>query len=542
MRISLSRKISLKFLVITSLLIIGIFTLLFLWLAGQFEAHIMEQVKKQAVILHRQVVLTRLWASDQHVLLAPKRKDSDSSPFLAEPDVRGADGKTYTKISPSMLTKQLSERALHAGMYRFRLTDVSPINPENEPDPFELRALKLFREGRSIGLFAAESHDGKHFLRFAEPVEVKESCLDCHARYERGGVGGCLSVFVPMDEAQLAVNRGRILILAGTALCAGLLVLLVFVAARYLVFRRIAGVCASIGTMDSQDVSPRAAGDELKAIADFCLSMNERLKSRHEELERKISEAVRDLSEANRNLESVNRELESLNRSKSEFFSDISHELRTPLTSIKGAVEMLTRKGSCEEPAYLEIITRNTDHLIKTIVDFLDFSRIEAGRLELQKERGSLKRVAEDAIFAQKPDAAKKDLALDLRASEEFEGEFDRARIFQVFENFISNAIKFSPHGGTITVTIGRDGARALEVCVEDRGPGIDERFHEAVFQKFFQAPDAVGSKIHKGSSGIGLAICKGLVEAHGGAVRVESALGKGSRFFFTLPAIGREA
>jgi signal transduction histidine kinase len=276
-------------------------------------------------------------------------------------------------------------------------------------------------------------------------------------------------------------------------------------------------------------------GDELKEIADFCYLLDEKMKNQHQELERKISEATRDLSETNRSLEEANRELEKLNRAKSDFFSDVSHELRTPLTSIKGAVDTLERKGACSDPVYLDIIKRNSDHLIKTVVDFLDFSKLEAGQLDFNFEQASLRIVAEDAMLSQQAIAQKRSVDLVLDASVDPLVRFDYQRIYQVLINLLSNAIKFSPEHGTVTVKLEPIDSK-VRVSVHDQGPGIDPKYHAAVFEKFYQVPEHNRDKILKGSSGIGLAICKGLVKAHAGDIWVESGPGAGSSFIFTLP------
>jgi signal transduction histidine kinase len=198
------------------------------------------------------------------------------------------------------------------------------------------------------------------------------------------------------------------------------------------------------------------------------------MKNQHEELERKIAEATHDLSETNRSLESLNLELERLNQAKSDFFSDISHELRTPLTNIKGAADILDRKASCEDPVYLDIIKRNTDHLIKVAVDFLDYSKIESGKLDLDLKKLP-QAVAEDAILSQQAVAQKRSVELVLKAPEDLRMIFDKQRIYQIFTNLISNAVRFSPPGGTVFVTINASDGKPVEVSVEDSGPGIEE-------------------------------------------------------------------
>ncbi len=224
-------------------------------------------------------------------------------------------------------------------------------------------------------------------------------------------------------------------------------VALLFISTKSIFFKRIDAIRTAMSRLTSDKNAPGLApqGDELKEIAGFCYMLDEKLKGHHEELERKIAEATRDLSETNQNLEEANKELANLDRARSEFFSDISHELRTPLTSIKGATDILARKSSFGYPEYLDIIKRNTDHLIKIVADFLDYSRIQAGQLELDVSEASLKEVAEDAIISQKALAQKRSVNLELDAPEDRVLMFDPRAIYQVMSNLLSNAIKFSP-------------------------------------------------------------------------------------------------
>lgn len=542
LRLFFAQRISFKFLFISAAAIIVVFFLVFVWFSRQQEDHIMEQVEKQAIILYKQIVLTRQWVADKNCLLIPNSPEIRPNPFMEKPVVHGTDGQTYVKISPSVLTRLLSDRALKSGYYSFKLTNTNNLNEKNAPDVFELEALQHFRSSPkpSAGIFRREEAGGRHVLRYVAPVYVNESCVQCHMAqgYKTGDVGGCLSVFIPMDEASAAIDRNRTILLGGGLGLAATLVFVLFVSTRSLVFKRIRdikGVMSRLN-LDKSEEFPISTGDELKEIADFCYILDEKLKTQHQELEKRIADATRDLSSANRNLETANKELERLNKAKSDFFSDISHELRTPLTAIKGAADILARKSSCDNPEYLDIIMRNTDHLIKSVVDFLDYSKLEADQLELTLERTSIKQVALDAIQSQKTTAAKKAVAITLEAEEDQVLMFDKQRIYQVFMNLISNAVRFSPEGKTVKVGIEALDGTAVVASVEDEGPGIDAEHHEAVFKKFYQVPHGGSRTIHKGSSGIGLAICKGLVEAHGGDIWVESEPGKGSRFLFMLP------
>ena len=398
----LTRRISFKFLAATTLATAVIFIVLFLWVSHIQEEHIMDQVRNQAIILHKQLVLTRSWVALHGPLLIEKKPGVESNPYLEEPDVQGTDGTVYTKITPSILTRYLSEIAGKQESYAFRLTSSKYLNPENAPDPTEKQAFEKFKSSGGKGFFTTEIRDGKKTLRYMAPVYIKTTCLNCHTSqgFKPGDVGGCLSVFVPSDAARSSVRQGQAVLLGGGFVLAGSLVLLIFVATRVILFKRIRHIRHAMGqlNLEAHAEEKYPEGDELKEIAELCCLVDETLVHHREELRRKIVEATKDLSETNRNLEVANRQLIKLNKAKSDFFSDISHELRTPLTCIKGAADILERKGSCNDAGYIEIIRRNTDHLIKKVVDFLDYSKIESGQLDLDIEETSIKSLAKQAL------------------------------------------------------------------------------------------------------------------------------------------------
>jgi signal transduction histidine kinase len=530
-------RISMKFIAVCFLIVGSGSIFLFIWISRQQEEHILEQVRKQAIILYKQIVITRDWVADHNSVYVPEFSD-DAHLMRGTADNYTIAGSRYTRISPSVLTKMLSQRAEKGGSYFFKLTNSERINPDNIPDQLEHQAIESFRNNNTDGIFKTENRGGEMVMRYVAPVYVTENCMQCHQRqyYKPGEIGGCISVFVPMDAAMAAICKNKFVLAGGMSGFALSLMGLLFIGTRSLVFKRIDAIRSVLSGIDSESASAHLPkkGDELKDIQDFCYLLDERLKKQHEELEKQIQAATEDLSTTNSNLERTLKDLENLNKAKSDFFSDISHELRTPLTSIKGAADILARKLPNKNTEYLQIIKRNTDNLIKTVHDFLDYSRIESGQLLLDSKDVYLKPVLDDVLLTLKAAADAKEIKFDVKC--EFPGKIhvDEQRIMQVLRNLIHNSIKFSPTGKVILVKI-LNFPKEIEISVSDQGPGIDSKFHSAIFGKFYQMPDH--KQLHKGSSGIGLAICKGIVEAHGGKIWVQSTSGEpGSTFFFTLP------
>ncbi len=537
----IKQRISLKYIIITSATIVFVFTVLFFWISRQEEQLILEQVKKQAIILHKQIVLTREWVSDHNYILIKKNEKETIESFLKNPEVKDAHGIVYTKMTPAMLTRQLSNRAMESNLYSFNLANIKSMNPKNKPDDFETDAINRFISGEAKDMSRIEVHDGQKVFRYAAPLILRESCLSCHNKtyYRKGGIGGCISVFIPFEEAQAAIRKNNFLLFVTMLGLTGSVVVILFFFTNKLIFTPLKEIRMFTRKMRVEELGHgevEIEGDELKEFVGLCYIIDKKLKSRHKELKKKIKEATKDFSNTTLNLKQANKELSILNITKTEFFSDISHELRTPLTSIKGAADILSRKSSCSDPVYLDIIKKNTNHLIRTIVDFLDYSKIEAGRLGLDIIDESLTGIAKEVIESQKTDAMKKNLRIELDALEDFVLPLDRYRIYQVISNLMSNAIKFSWDRGKISIHISRI-KNEIQFSIKDEGHGIDAEHHKLIFKKFHQAPQENGMvNIQKGSSGIGLAICKGLVEAHGGSIRVESKENAGSKFIFTLP------
>jgi PAS domain S-box-containing protein len=234
------------------------------------------------------------------------------------------------------------------------------------------------------------------------------------------------------------------------------------------------------------------------------------------------------------------RRLKELDKMKSDFVSNVSHELRTPLTSIKGSVDNmldgLTGPLNEKQFRYLNRIKSNTDRLSRLINDLLDLSRIEAGRVEVRPTSLPLTALAEEVAEQLKPLAAEKLIRIEVPSPDPTVTVWaDRDKITQVLLNLIGNAVKFTPQDGKVTVAIENNGNDYVQISVADTGPGIFPEEANKIFSKFYQIANIDKQKPQ--GSGLGLAISKALVEMHGGKIWVESEGGRGSTFYFTLPA-----
>jgi PAS domain S-box-containing protein len=225
-----------------------------------------------------------------------------------------------------------------------------------------------------------------------------------------------------------------------------------------------------------------------------------------------------------------------VDRLKREFVSTVSHELRTPLTSIRGSLGLLAGGvlGPMSQDAQeiVAVAERNVVRLIGIINDILDLERLEGGRLEIRLEAVETAAVVARAVESVRGAAEAAGLRLEVEgASTTVRGDADR--LVQVLVNLVGNAMKFSPAGSAITVRTVPAGA-LCEFQVEDRGRGVPEALREAIFERYRQVE--AGDSRAKGGAGLGLAICKSIVEQHGGSIGVRSEAGQGSTFWFRIP------
>ena len=266
--------------------------------------------------------------------------------------------------------------------------------------------------------------------------------------------------------------------------------------------------------------------------------LEELIEERTTELKGTLKYLNKEVSERKR-AESLIREqnerLKELDRMKSEFLSTAAHELRTPLTSILGFSEILLKRKLDEERKnrFLKIINEESMGLSALINDLLDLSRIESGRgFKITKALTDIKEVILENvdIFQEQTDkhTFKVNLPDDL-----VKIEADKDKIGQVMENLLSNALKFSPEGGEVNITLNK-ADKLVKISVVDTGIGISKKDLPHIFEKFYRAENVSIQAI--GGTGLGLGIAKYIVESHGGKIWAESEVGKGSSFSFTLP------
>lgn len=292
---------------------------------------------------------------------------------------------------------------------------------------------------------------------------------------------------------------------------------------------------------------PATGPPELVRLATSVNALADHLENAHDDTQRQIEQTTRDLQESMETIEIQNIELDmahrralEANRIKSEFLANMSHEIRTPLNGVIGFCQLLSRSPlDSRQREWLEHVTKASDSLLALISDILDFSKLEAGKMELECVNLDMVTLVDEVLGLQAPQAHHKRLHLLGLVYDDVPQQLqgDPLRIKQVLSNLVNNAIKFTDHGDVVVRVLldDSDGHRVtLRISVSDTGIGLAPSACERLFKAFSQA--SASDSRQYGGTGLGLMICRQLVEQMGGEIGVDSTQGQGSTFAFTLP------
>jgi signal transduction histidine kinase len=340
-------------------------------------------------------------------------------------------------------------------------------------------------------------------------------------------------VFVEQPESEAFAPLYQSLFVTGLLLLIALipaLLLSVFFARRMVrPIQTLHAAAAQIGSGSWNRQIDIHTGDELEDLAETFNQMSVRLRDSYNSLEQQVAERTHELGEAI-------TQLESASRHKSDFLANMSHELRTPLNAIIGFSEVLLERMfgeiNAKQKEYLQDILSSGRHLLSLINDILDISKVEAGRMELQPAPFDLRFVLQNAVGMVRERATRQGISVAIDLDESVGAiEADERRVKQILFNLLSNALKFTPAGGRVTLTAAQID-KAVQISVRDTGIGIRIEDQDRIFEDFQQA--GPGKAVE--GTGLGLALAKRFVEMHGGRIWVDSVVGTGSAFTFTLP------
>ena len=360
-----------------------------------------------------------------------------------------------------------------------------------------------------------------------------------------------------MDIRALTLERYRLIasLSLGGMLLGLVLFLVAFAISRY-ASRPIEEANQALYRLSRGDYSlvmSNAKPTEFKQLANHINRLAEHFQQAQRDMQSQIEQATSELQESMETIEEQNIKLDLAHRSalranavKSEFLANMSHEIRTPLNGIVGFCRLLGRSSlDSRQKEWLEHVRRACDNLLMLVNDVLDFSKLEADRLTLEEVDVDIVALVDEIIGLHAPEAQRKQLHLVAMVYDDVPTPLcgDPLRIHQVLNNLLGNAIKFTTEGDVIVRVMleNQEGQHVvLHISVSDTGIGLSEEHQQQLFSAFSQAEPSHSRQF--GGSGMGLTICRQLIQRMGGEITVDSELGKGSTFSFTLPLLAHLA
>lgn len=472
----------------------------------------------------------------------------------------------FKHFNPSVAIRGISQIFNGTLGYTFKQTQLQVRNSVNAPDPYEKQILEKFVLNPSLTeYFSIDTVNEKKSYRYMVPLYYEEDCLSCHGGpsgalditgylkegAQLGDFAGAISITAPLDQTYKDLKISRIRDLLST-----LILLLSLTTAVYLVIRSkvvkplegMANLATRFGKGDL-DIPDTTLADnhEIRVLQDNLYTMASNLKILYETMESQVDERTKELRSANQalhthqeSLRQINKELTKASAVKSEFIALMSHELQTPLTSIIAYSEILMQQeaGVPEASEYSFDIYQSAHHLLDLIRDLLDFSNLEKNKVNLHPTFFEFSEITTILVNIFRPLIKNNNLQLSINVPSDLPVvEADKNKIKQALMNLLSNAIKFTPSGGSIHLQVGYDNVKEeILVSVSDTGRGIETNKLNQVFEKFYQVDS--GTNREFSGLGLGLAVTKQMIELHGGTIWVESVLGQGSTFHFTIPIL----
>lgn len=528
----------------------------FVWTFERQQARAESELMDKARVAASQFLATRAFVAESYQYYYP----STDIENLAQ----------FQHLDPAAAEKGVRELFRGDEAWSFKEIWLPGNDPLHAPDEFELMLLrKLQQDPDSQEAWGIDSIDGRRYFRYLLPIHIEKPCLTCHSRdsavafsqavprYDLGELAGAVSLGIPMVVLEENLRAETIAQVAITGSLVLFSALAIYWFVRQLVERpltKLAVAATEIGQGHLDYPLPSiTVPAEIRELTKQLDSMATRLKRYYDDLENQVAERTAELRHANEilkkqreELQKANRRLAEANKLKSEFLASVSHELRTPLTSITAFVELLLEGvgGDLTElqKEYLHDVLRGSQRLLTSINAILDMAKIEAKKMGLLPSWFSIADLIQDVTHRMEPIALKKNVRLLIEdALPITEVYADKEKIDQVLVNLISNAIKFTDAGGLVRIKVCyREKEQEVIVSVSDTGIGIAPEQQEYIFEAFRQV-DGSSTRRHPGT-GLGLAIARSFVEMHGGKIWVESELGVGSDFYFTIPQILKEA
>lgn len=482
---------------------------------SQFQNElVIEQAKRQARMMAKQILLTREWVASHDGLFVAKKPGVTSNPFLPEAEIQDQQGRKYVKRNPAMVTRELSEYADQIDLCRFRVTSLKPVNPANRPDSFEQRGLLLFENGPRQELIEISASQAGRSIRYMIPLMVEKSCLECHGThgYAIGDIRGALSLEIPIAWADRVIAANNRMLLALAAITILLTGLAMFLMIDHIVVRRLRQLAKSIADFPAQKVDPGnlpVGPDEIGQLSESFVDLGDRLTAYQEEL----------LKSREKMFE--NEKMASIG----QLTAGIAHEINNPLSGMRNCLKSMSENPDDRElrQRYLNLLDQGLQRIGHTVRQLLNFGRKDPLRLrEIQIDD-----LIRDCFTLLEYKLEGVRLILDLHITHSVLVDVEALK--QVLVNIGLNAIHAMPKGGSLTVT-SRDTEDRIMIAITDTGHGIPPADLPRIFDPFFTTK-GIGE-----GTGLGLAVSISLIRKMAGDIIVENTEGNGCTFRIEIP------
>ncbi|OWK43128.1 ATP-binding protein [Fimbriiglobus ruber] len=442
--------------------------------------------------------------------------------------------------------------------YKYKIIKPDATRPESQPSADDLAILQAFRADPRLTEDARSLPHLKEYYYYGA-IRAGESCVACHRNQEAmsrymdadedrpaaglanpalqpGDLMAVVRVELSTEMIEAGVHRNRALLIAFAIGTTFLILAGSYAVIRYVIVKPVKHLKAVSDAIAAGQLNVRSeiqTADEFEDLSDAfnrmlrnLTNVQERNRNLIADLDRKVDELAR-----------LNMALFESNRLKGDFLSTMSHELRTPLNSVIGFSEVLLNADNLSEKQHrwAANIMTSGQQLLAMINDILELAKAEAGKMRLHPEEMNVVAVCEQAAALYRQQAEKKNIDLRVQVAADVpKGRQDAGKLGQILNNLISNAIKFTPEGGRVTLRAATEGSQ-LVFTVTDTGVGIAAEEQELVFDKFRQASNPLTRE--QGGSGLGLSIVRELSKLLGGEVTLKSDLGRGSTFTVRVAA-----
>jgi signal transduction histidine kinase len=494
--------------------IISVSYMIFLYRTSIVENElIILQAQQQARMLYNQILITRQWVSEHNGVFVIRQETVDSNPFLDMPSIWDQMGNEYVMRNPAMVTRELSEYSQKKGLGSFRVTSLKPVNPANIPDEHEKLCMINFEHDSAESITIANSPQGR-VVRYMAPLEVKGSCLGCHARhgYNEGDIRGALSITIPIawvDKKIKANNRSLLFIGLVSFVLVSITLLIMF---NTLVVSRLNRISTAINsfpeTEPDQSLLP-IGNDEIGNLSEHFSELCERVMLYQKELDNTRQQAW------------FNEKMASMGI----LSAGIAHEVNNPLGGMLNCVKSMREHPDDREmhERYLPLLDKGLKRIEHTMRQLLNFGRQEPLQLRKIDVGVLLGECMELLSYKLKRITIKQNNSIKTECYVDAEG------LKQIFVNLGLNAIQAMPDGGSLSIESKMIDSK-LHFAFEDTGTGIARETLKHIFDPFFTTKDVgVGT-------GLGLSVTYSLVGQMEGTIEVASELGKGSRFIVVIP------